>query len=456
MRQCDGFFNVVLNRSRRPSVLAAAIAGASLLLTGGAWAQHRTLGPVNLQFTIPVPIASTNKTAGLYAYDISGLDQQTQTYFLSDRSNSAVDMIDAASGTFIKQITATPPFAGVVLNSTMTAGDNSLSGPNGNATGVVDGQNCLFAGDTETAPKTGGRVVSFQLPGGTQVSDFATGGTMRADEMSFDPKDSVLFVVNNAEVVPFVTLINVSNTCALTLRKKITYPFATNGAEASVWDPATKLFYESIPQVGDKANPGAGQNGLVISIDPLKNKIIDMFPVTLCQPAGIALNPTNGDLLLGCSVVFDTAGGVWSGTDALTAAPYQVVFDPVSGLVQAYVPGVGSSDEVFYDAFDNHWYTGSSSSPYAPSVAVSTTPPTPLTAQGAAILGVIDGSSFALDQLVPTFNVPVEIVSGKLVHVSGAGHSVAANGTNGWVFVPAPVNNALPGCLTGCIQVFSR
>jgi hypothetical protein len=194
------------------------------------------------------------------------------------------------------------------------------------------------------------------------------------------------------------------------------------------------------------------QDGLVISIDPLTNKIVSKFPLTLCQPAGNSLNPTNGDLLLGCSQVFDTAGNFWSGTDALTAAPYQVVFNPVTGVAEAYVPGVGSSDEVFYNANDNHWYTGSSSSPYAPSVAVSTTPAPALTAQGAAILGVIDGSSFALDQLVPTFNVPNDLPT----HVSGAGHSVAANGTNGWVFVPAPANNALPGCLQGCIQVFSR
>jgi hypothetical protein len=118
--------------------------------------------------------------------------------------------------------------------------------------------------------------------------------------------------------------------------------------------------------------------------------------------------------------------------------------------------GVGSSDEVACDAFDNHWYTGSSTSPYAPSVAVTTTPATPLTAQGAGVLAVIDGSSFGLDQLVPTFNVPNVLSGDKLVHSSGAGHSVATNWTNSWVFVPAPANNALPGCLTGCIQVFSR
>jgi hypothetical protein len=191
----------------------------------------------------------------------------------------------------------------------------------------------------------------------------------------------------------------------------------------------------------------------VIAINPKNHLIVQQFPVDLCEPAGLALNPTSGNLLLGCSVVFDTEGNAWSGTDAFTATPYQVVMRAANGLIQAYVPGVGASDEVAYNTNDSHWYTGSSSSPYAPTNVV---PGGTLTAQGAAVLGVIDGFSFGLDQLVPTFNTPNVIVGGKLVKPAGAGHSVAANGTNGWVFVPAPANNALPGCLTGCIQVFGR
>jgi hypothetical protein len=442
MRQSTGFFNFMLNKTRRAPIRAAALAPA-LLLAGGAWAGSPSEPAVKLLFTIPVPVASTNTTGGLYAYDISYVDQQTQTYFLGDRSNAAVDQINAASGTFIKQITASPPFAGVVLNSTGTAADNSLSGPNG----VTTGGNCLFAGDGDS------RVVSFKLPEGKQVTSFSTKGTMRADEMAYDPKDKILAAANNADTPPFLTLMNVSPGCVLTLKAKITYTFATNGAEQSVYDPATGLLYQSIPQVRDKSAPGSGPHGLLIAIDPTTAKIVHKFPVYLCQPAGLALNPTTGNFLMGCSVVFDTEGGVWSGTDPFTATPYQVVIDPVGGVIQAYVPGAGASDEVTYNALDNHWYTGSSSSPYAPSVVVSGGTPVE---QGAAILGVIDGSSYGLDQVVPTFNVPTVIVSGKLVHVAGAGHSLAANDTNGWVFVPAPANNALPGCLQGCIQVFGR
>lgn len=431
MLRYDRFVYAAL-RNHLPS---SAMAAALLLASTGAGVAQPPEGPVSLLFTIPVPVASTNKTGGMYGFDISFVDQSTQTYYLGDRSNASVDVVDASSGTFVKHILAKPAFAGAT-------GNNSTSGPNG----VVAGGNCLFAGDGPS------RVVSFMVPSGKQVSDVKTGGSFRADEMAFDPKDGLLLVANNAETIPFATFISVTAGCKMTLGTKIIYTFATNGAEQAVWDPGTGLFYQSIPQIGDAANPGLGPNGLVISLSPKTFKIVEEFPVYLCQPAGLSLDPTTQNLLAGCSVVFDTAGKAWSGTDTHTATPYQVVINAKTGLIQAYVPGVGGSDEVWYNSADNHWYTGSSKSQLAPTEAVSTTPSTPLTAQGAAILGVVDATSLTADQLVPTINVPA--VTG--VHVSGSSHSVAANAANNWVFVPHPANNALPGCLKGCIGVYGR
>jgi hypothetical protein len=77
---------------------------------------------------------------------------------------------------------------------------------------------------------------------------------------------------------------------------------------------------------------------------------------------------------------------------------------------------------------------------------------TPLTAQGAAILGVIDARDQALKQLVPTFNVPA--TTGPTAHAASTAHSVAANAGNNHVFVPLGANNVFPGCVTGCIAVY--
>jgi hypothetical protein len=414
-----------------------ALAAASVLLvvgSGASAASPEKKGPVRLLFTIPVPVAPTNTTGGIYGFDISWVDQSNQTYYLGDRSNAAVDVVNAKTGVFVEHITASPPFAGAT-------GNNSTSGPNGVTT---DGTGtCLFAGDGPS------RVVSFAIPSGTQVSSVFTGGMFRADEMSYDPKDKLLLVVNNADTPPFGTLISVSTGCALTVGQRITYTFATNGAEQSAWEPVTQRFYESIPSIsGTIANPGP--MGALARINPLTATVEILFNVPYCMPAGLSLRPTNLTFLQGCSVVYDTMGVPWFGADPNSANPSQVVID-VNGSF-AFVNGVGSSDEVWYNAGDDHWYTGTSNSPYSARPVAGTTGATSTTDQGAAVLGVIDGESQSLDQLVPTFNVPA--ITG--VHVSGSSHSVAANATNNWVFVPHPANNAILGCLTGCIGVYGR
>src|SRR5271157_3807126 len=107
---------------------ALAITGGLLLVgTGASAASPEDNGPVRLLFTIPIPAVSTNTTGGMYGFDISFVDQTNQTYYLGDRSNAAVDVVDAKTGTFVKHITASPPFAGAT-------GTNSTSGPNGIAT----------------------------------------------------------------------------------------------------------------------------------------------------------------------------------------------------------------------------------------------------------------------------------------------------------------------------------
>ena len=173
-----------------------------------------------------------------------------------------------------------------------------------------------------------------------------------------------------------------------------------------------------------------------------------MFRIA-CRPASPS-DPTNLTFLAGCSVVYDTTGVPWFGADTNSANPSQVIIDIFGSY--AFVNGVGSSDEVWYNAGDDHWYTGTSNSPYSAHPVAGTTGATSTTDQAAAILGVIDGTSQSLDQIVPTINVPA--VTG--VHVSGSSHSVAANAANNWVFVPHPANNAILGCLTGCIGVYGR
>jgi hypothetical protein len=423
---------------RKRTLLCTAVGIlAAAMLTTDAYSMEGggNGGAVHLLTTVPIPGTAANTTAGnMYIFDISFVDQTTQTYYLADRSNAAIDVVDARTNQLISQISATPPFRGF-------SGNNATSGPNG----VVAAFPWIFAGDANS------RVVAIDARNGHTVGDVSTGGAtgLRADELSYDPRDGLLFAVNNADTPPFGTLIRVNQaTGALTIVKRVTFDIAhtgvdaTNGAEQSVWEPVTGKFYMSIPQIGPNLKDGA-----VIRISTA-GTVEAQYPVEFCQPAGLALGP-NLDLLANCSTVFDTAGNAWDSTANVTAAPIVVILDARTGKIDTIVPGVGAGDEAWFNSGDGNYYATGSTSPLRPTEVIAA----PLTAQGAATLGVIDARGQVLQQLVPTFNVPA-VTTGPHLHAASTAHSVAANAGNNHVFVPLGANNAFPNCLTGCIAVF--
>ena len=392
---------------------------------------------VKLLKTVPIPGTAANTTNGkLYSFDISFVDPSTQTYYLADRSNAAVDVVDAQAGTLLKQIAG--GFTGVAVVNGVVQG--AQSGPNG----VVAAFPWLFVTDAAS------RVVSIDLETDTVVSSVSTGGTgnFRADELAYDPQDGLLLVINPNEpappngVGPFGTLIMVNKANGqLTVGTQILLPFATNGAEQPVWDPGTGKFYLSIPEInGDQTN----RHGAVLRIST-SGEVEEQYPIDLCGPAGLALGP-HAQLLVGCNTLFDVTGNVWNPAGSVTAAPKEVILDVHTGRTTD-VPGVGPGDEVWFNAGDGHYYATGSGSPLRPTLTAA--------AQGATALGVIDAEDQNLLQLVPTFNVPaVGTGNSSTEHPAGTSHSVAVNAENNHAFVPLAANNVFPDCLTGCIAVY--
>ena len=402
---------------RRCWLALSAIVAAVAFVAGSARAHEGRerkggRGAVKLLTTIPIPNTKDNPNH-LGSFDISFLDAGTQLYYLADRSDKAVDVVDAKRNVFVKQINK-GGFKGF-------AGSNDTAGPNG----VVVSGHWLFVTD---APS---RVVTIDLRTDKIVSETSTGGAegLRADELAYDPDDGLLLTVNNADSPPFATLIKVDKgTGQLTVLKRITFdkahgaPFdATNGAEQPVWDPGTGKFYISIPEINGPG--GTGADGAVARIST-RGTIETFFPVEHCQPAGLSLGPRQ-DFLLGCSVVFDTAGKAWSATDTNSAAPTQVIMDARTGSIDRVVAGVGGADEVWFNEGDGRWYTAARNNPTGP------------------VLGVIDSENQTLVQVIPTVN-----------KAPGTAHSVAANPHNNHVIVPLPANNVFPNCLDGCFAVF--
>ena len=396
---------------------------------------------LRLKTLVPIPVSKVNTTAGaMYSFDISYVDQATQTYYLADRSNKAVDVIDAKTGKFTTQIFAN--FNGFTP-CPFPAGANDCAGPDG----VVAHFPFLFVTDANS------RVVSFDLRNSPPsiISDVTTapGDARRADELAYDPQHGTLLVINNADTPPFGTLISVNKTTGkLTVGKRITFDTAhgvdaQNGAEQPVWDEETNRFYLSIPQIGPKVSHGG-----VIRINPFSATVEATYGVDFCSPAGLALGPKQ-DLFIGCNTVFDTKGNVWDPTKTFPADPRDVIIDAKTGKIDAEVFGVGAGDEVWFNSGDGNYYATGSGSPERPLP--------PATAQGSTPAGVVDAKDQKLLQLFPTYNVPP-----GTGHPAGTSHSIAANAENNHVFVPLPANNAIlspdgkTDCLTGCVAVFAH
>jgi hypothetical protein len=458
----------------RSSAWGAVVGAALLFLGNAAWAQGADPNAPALRLINLIPIngtASSPRTQ-MFSFDISWLDPTTGLYFLADRSNAALDVIDT-TGTNAGRCgsTDTGPdtlcgqIGGPVVGFAGDTGNSGTSGPNGVT--VAPNLPCIFV--TDTARSGGGRVVSFNynVSFTTVASSVNTGGTGRADELAFDPLDRVLLVINNADTPPFGTLIGVSPTCGLTVGNRIVFNAAnhvnaTGGAEQPVWQgPSaafpTGKFFLSVPQFD-----GVASRGGVVQMTA-SGTIDGIYQVNFCGPAGLTVGP-NGDLLVGCNTVFDLAGNACTTVGTTPAAfvpprctgianPQAVICNPGRGCAPSNgsivaVPGVGGGDEVWFNSGDGNYYVTAGNDPIAP------------------VLGVIASGATStpdtLIQVVPTLYA-VQAVgtagTSSFVHSAGTVHSVAASAANNHVYVPLPANNAYQlngvGCAQGCIAVFS-
>ncbi len=118
--------------------------------------------------------------------------------------------------------------------------------------------------------------------------------------MAWDARDHILAAANNANITPFMTLVNTDKHQILgqIIFDKAHGVDAQNGIEQPQWSPQTGLFYVSVPQVG----PDPAQGGVAV-IDPSSMHVTAVFPVVNCSPAGLALGP-NHQAVIGCGASF--------------------------------------------------------------------------------------------------------------------------------------------------------
>ena len=130
-----------------PALLAAmslATSDASLAPCSGPGAPTTT--QTKCLTAVAISAALANKTVGCSHFDISWVNPDRAEYYLGDRANAGITIIDTKNLTFKRTIGG---FKGVVLNGAGTAVDNNHSGPDG----VVSHGRWLYAGDGDSTLK---------------------------------------------------------------------------------------------------------------------------------------------------------------------------------------------------------------------------------------------------------------------------------------------------------------
>src|SRR2546421_2166785 len=252
----------------------------------------------------------------LQSYDISWVNPYRAEYYLADRSNASIDIIDTHHRTF-KRFLGTGLFVGVVLNPPNSQGvvtiNNDKSGPDG----VVTHGRWLYAGDGDSTLK----VFDLDGPNALAQPPLSTGGTTRVDEMALTSDGELLLTVNNAEDPPFANLFAANgdrNHSSVRELTKITinatlFP-GTPAIEQPTWDRRTKRFYVSVPILGKPGGCGTATcDGGLMVIDPTEvtrpamvlggfNPATNTGVLQLsdCGPNGATVGP-HDNLLLGCT-----------------------------------------------------------------------------------------------------------------------------------------------------------
>ena len=384
----------------RLRLLAASVLGLGIGLAAG----QGHAAPRNLGSEIDALLASTGRVSfprlttitipgkPLASFDFGFVDPVLPIYYVADRTNGGVDLLDINTNSFITRIGG---FSGAPLNADGTP-NNDQSGPN-SVQPTTPGEIWATNGDSsvKVVDLFTHRIVdsiSTILPGQTAAQ------ALRTDGLSWDPDDQVMMVQNGATEPPYVTFISTNPSDRRVLGQYI-FTAATD-IEASVYDHATGMFYLNIAQIGSDPNAGA-----LSVLNPRTLTAVKEYPITGCNGAGLALAPGQ-KLLIGCSL-----------------HNYPPIVSARDGSILASIPQVGGADQV---AYANGFFYDAARTNSA--------------ANGGASLSVIDAITNKF-----VVNIPSNV----------SAHVVSADPRTTHIFLPTAAIANDPQCSKSCVQVFA-
>jgi len=276
--------------------------------------------PPGLTFSEPILVKQS--PTNLRAFDVSWNDNSKQRYYLADRTNNAIDLVDSATDTFLGFIgqghyTGSRPCPNNPQDLRLCAGPNGV---------VTDDLGHVWAGDGDA-----NIIEADDKPGTTIIRSIPTGGKGRIDELAYDPKDRILMAENDGDSPPYVVFISVVNGSVL---GRYVYPKEQDGMEQPAWVPPTGFFYQNVP----------GKKNRLDVFDPHKlPNPVKSFPV---ECSGGLLGLTLSGLTVGPHGLLMTVCGSLGG----------VSVNARTGQIGKVVPEGRDADEVWYDAGSNNYY----------------------------------------------------------------------------------------------------
>ncbi len=372
-------------------ILSALLVAGSIALTGcgsGNTAAGAVGDKGNSTPRTVATIAVPNSKTPPFSFDIGAVE--AGKYYVTDRNNKSVDVIDTKTNKLEAQITG--GFAG-------NGKDPDTSGPDGIV--AVPGAGTIYVGDVNSV-----KVVDTATQKVTKNIPVSANG-FRVDEGCYDPDDNLAMFASPGDSPPFVTFIS---TKTQTIVGHLDFKDSV-GLEDCKYDAKSKTF--NINNDGTPTNPHGQIDAIpassVVAGAPAVSR---SAPLGDCNPTGMVLGPNN-EMLIGC----DPPAG-----KALTS----LILDRSSLATLAKVPFAGE-DQVDYDAASNKYFL--SGRHWVPGGVSSATGQVPS-------LGVVDGATHALSYTLPT---------------GANAHSVAVDSASGQVYLPfAPGVSAFPD---GGIQV---
>jgi hypothetical protein len=330
--------------------------------------KHELNTPVSLLGIIPIP------GNPITSADISWVDPGTERYYFADRSNFAVDIIDAETNFFVARVSG---MAGALPSG---GGTTTTNGPGPNGVLVTPNRK-LWAGDGNSTVRVAD--VDPDSPNylniigsiDTSTAECDTGTTHycgRADELGYDPKDHIILVANNAPlsptpphslVSPYATFI--SAIPPYQVLGHVTFAGA-GGLEQPLWDRELHRFWLTVP------GP-AGGNPMVARINPISMMVDKAYTLNCLALTGTASASITGIALAPFEHLLVSACG------------RPIILSALTGHVFNVITQVGGGDEVWHNPGDDRFYV----------TGVSTVAPL------VQSLGVIDSETSTWLQNVP-------------------------------------------------------